>query len=511
MPRTLALLICVYLCSSVATSALAEDWPMWGGDPQRNMVADEDAPIPVDMLAGEEVGRTGQIDPETTKHVKWIAKLGSQAYGNPVVANGKVYVGTNNASPRDPKYKGDRSALYCLDEKTGELIWQLNVPKLGAGKVGDWEFLGICSSPAVVGDVVYLVTNLCDVIALDAHGLANGNDGMTDEQQYLQLGETALSDTDADILWVYDMSEELGVFPHNITSNSPMVVDGTVYVATSNGVDWSHVNIVNPQAPALIALDAKTGELLGEEAAGISKNLMHCNWSSPAFANVPTDDGEQPTIFFGGGDGYLYGFDPQTQTDDDGFDIFPVRWKIDGNPREYRFDENDQPIKYATGPGPSEYIATPVYHEGVVYCPIGQDPEHGEGVGALSAVDAATGELIWRDQTIERSISTVSVYDGLVYAADYSGVLRCYDARTGELYWEQDTLAHIWSSTLVADGKVLLGNEDGILTIMATGKEKKLLAEVEFNAPIYSSPVFANGTLYIATQSHLYAIAPDAE
>ena len=44
----------------------------------------------------------------------------------------------------------------CLDEKTGELKWQLVIPKLGAGKVSDWEYIGICSSAAVEGDKVLL-------------------------------------------------------------------------------------------------------------------------------------------------------------------------------------------------------------------------------------------------------------------------------------------------------------------------------------------------------------------
>ena len=55
----------------------------------------------------------------------WAAKLGSQTYGNPVVAGGRVYVGTNNGNPRDEKYEGDYGNLYCLDEKTGKLLWQL--------------------------------------------------------------------------------------------------------------------------------------------------------------------------------------------------------------------------------------------------------------------------------------------------------------------------------------------------------------------------------------------------
>ena len=492
-------------------NALAEDWPVWGGDETRNMVAKEAASIPTDFYPGDIVGRTDQIDPESTKHIKWIAKMGSQTYGNPVVSQGYVLVGTNNESPRDPKYTGDRSCVYALDEETGELVWQLNIPKLGSGKVGDWEFLGICSSPAVQGDRVYIVTNLCEVICMDLNGLADGNDGDQDETSY--YGVESLSDTDADVIWRYNMSDELGVFPHNITSTSPLIHDGRVYVATSNGVDWSHINIVNPLAPSMVALDAETGELVGEEAAGISQNLLHCNWSSPAFGTFA----DQPTIIFGGGDGLLYGFDPNTRKDADGYDILPTLWQIDGNPESYRTDKDGNPIKYATPPGPSEFIGTPVVYEGLVYAMIGQDPEHGDGVGALTCVDPSQiddqgkPKLVWRDTTVERSVSTMSVADGLAYAADYAGKVHCFDAKTGEKKWEHDTLAHIWASTLVADGKVIIGNEDGIVTILEAGPKKKLLAEVEFPSKVYSSAVLANGVLYIATPSHLFAIDAQAK
>src|SRR5690606_37145925 len=122
----------------------------------------------------------------STKNVRWIAKLGSQSYGNPTAAHARVYVGTNNDSPRDPRFQGDRSNVYCLDERTGDLLWMLSVPKLGTGKVSDWEFLGICSSPSVDGGRVYLVTNRCEVVCLDSHGMANGNDGpFEDEGAYL--------------------------------------------------------------------------------------------------------------------------------------------------------------------------------------------------------------------------------------------------------------------------------------------------------------------------------------
>ena len=488
---------------------------MWGRDFSRNMVSPDNTPIPTDFYPGDEIGRTGKIDPDSTKHVKWIAKLGSQSFGNPVVAKGKVLVGTNNESPRDPKYKGDRSVFYCLDEKTGELIWEFNLPKLGAGKVSDWEYLGQCSSPAVDGELVYVVTNLCEIVCLDLNGMANGNQGFQDEAKYFGGdAPVTIGDKDADVIWKYDMREELGVFPHNITSNSCLVVEGVVYVATSNGVDYSHYNIPNPNSPSLIALDAKTGELVGEEASGISKNILHCNWSSPSFGVF----NGQKTVVFGAGDGLLYGFDPKTKADAEGFKILPELWKVDGNPKSYRFHADGKPKKYVVDrPGPSEYIATPVIYDGLIYTAIGQDPEHGEDAGALTCVDPTQvdsegrAKIVWQFTKIDRSISTCSVVDGLVYAADYSGMLYCLDAKSGELKWEHNTLGHIWSSTLVADGKVFIGNEDGIVLIFEAGPEKKLLAEIEFPSPIYSSAIYANGTLYLATQSHLYAIAGKAE
>ena len=58
----------------------------------------------------------------------------------------------------------------------------------------------------------------------------------------------------------------------------------------------------------------------------------------------------------------------------------------------------------------------------------------------------------------------------------------------------------------MVDGKVYVGNEDGVLTILKAGKELEVIKEIEFSSPMYSTPITANGVLYIATQSHLYAI-----
>jgi outer membrane protein assembly factor BamB len=491
--------------------SIAEDWPYWGKTASRNMVSSE-VNIPTDWSPGAFKQNSEEIDLTTAKNIRWVEKLGSQAYGNATIANGKVLVGTNNESARDPRLKGDRGVVMCFDEKTGKFLWQLAAPKLGTGKVSDWEFLGICSSPAIDGDKVYIVTNRCEVMCLDLNGMANGNDGaFKDEAQYnAGPGKPPIpaAATDADILWVYDMRKELGIFPHNITNCAPLIIGNKVVVTTSNGVDWTHTNIPNPKAPALAMFDKNTGELLGEEDSGVSSRTLHSNWSSAAGGKINGKD----VIIFGGGDGICYCFSAEETIEKEGSKILKELWRFDANPPEYRV-KNGKNLKYATPEGPSEIIATPVLIDNKVYVPIGQDPEHGEGIGNMVCIDATkTGDItktgaIWQNRTIMRSLSTPAIFDGLLYVGDYSGFIHCYDAATGKEHWKYDTKSHIWGSPLVVEGKVYVGTEDGDVVILQAGKEMTLVNKVDMKAPIYSSPVVANGTLYVSTPTHLYAVA----
>ena len=136
-------------------------------------------------------------------------------------------------------------------------------------------------------------------MCLDPNGLVDGNDGpFRDEAAYLseafgRSGKDAvpvkLHDQLADVLWVFDMRDQdhgVGTFPHVVACGSPLVVGDILYVPTSNGVDWSHLNIPNPRSPGLIALDKKTGKLLGEEYSRISERVLHASWGSATLAKA---------------------------------------------------------------------------------------------------------------------------------------------------------------------------------------------------------------------------------
>src|SRR5260370_8950453 len=90
------------------------DWPMFGGTPQRNMANTTAKNIPADW----------SVEAGKLRNIKWTAELGTKAYGVPVIADGKVFVGTNNGNPRDPDVKGMKAALMCFNEADGKFLWQ---------------------------------------------------------------------------------------------------------------------------------------------------------------------------------------------------------------------------------------------------------------------------------------------------------------------------------------------------------------------------------------------------
>jgi outer membrane protein assembly factor BamB len=445
-----------------------KDWPMWGGSPDRNMVSDA-------------TGLPSTWDVKTKANVKWVANLGSQTYGNSTVGAGMVFLGTNNEASLDPKQPGDRGVLMAFDQETGEFMWQITHEKLSSGRVNDWPFQGIASSPLIEGEKVYYVSNRAELMCVDAQGFRDKeNDGPYTEEKF--TGEK-----DGDIIWKFDMMEEVGTFPHNLANSSPVVFGDLIFVMTSNGQDESHVNIPSPKAPAIIAVNKNTGKLVWEDNS-VGDRILHGQWSSPTVGNI----GGVDQLVSAQGDGWIRGYEATTGK---------KLWEFDTNPKDSVWPKTR-----------NEVIATPVIYENVVYIANGQDPEHGEGVGHAYAIDATKrGDItqsgrIWHYDKIRRTISTPAIADGLVYWPDFSGFLHCLDAKTGQVYWTHDMFAAIWGSPMLADGRLYLGDEDGDIVVMQPGKTLKVLGEMNMGSSVYASPVPVGNVLFISNRNQLFAL-----
>src|SRR5262245_16065509 len=442
-----------YLWCLVPAVVLALALPGGGDDktsavaiPDRNPVNKTEKSVPTDFEVREEDGQ---------KNVLWKAKIGKTSYGGPTVAAGKVFVGTNNGSPRDPAIKGDRGVVMCFDAKSGKFLWQAVHDKLDAGQAVDFPDQGIASSPTVEGNRVYYVSNRAEVVCADV-------DGDKDKP-----GK-------ARIHWTFDMIKELKVFPCQLAVCSPLVVGDLVYVVTCNGWDVYADPPVFPEptAPSFIAVNKKDGKLAWKSDLP-GKNVLDGQWSNPVYAMA----NGKPQIIFPGGDGWLYGLEP---------DSGKLIWKFNCNPSTAKFD-----LKKLRESDRCSFLATPVVSDNKVYVGVGQNPDHGPGVGHLWCIDitkkgdvspkednfdpkAAVNKdsaLVWhmggkrkgqpqgndREVLFGRTMTTCCVVDGLVYVADLDGFFYCLDAKTGEKYWEHDMKAEVWASPYFVADTVLIG------------------------------------------------------
>lgn len=495
---TFALLL--LLPALFAAPAPAADQPQWGQRQSRNMISTE-------------TGLPATFNPETGENIKWSVPLGN-AYGPPTIAQGHVLIGTNNVALRDPRREGDRGILLCLNEADATLQWQLAVPRLTDDKYKDWPMIGMSSPPTIEGDRLYTLTNRFEVVCLDLNGMANGNDGpyLDEGRHAVPEGETPLEigALDADILWIVDMQNDpaIGMYPHDSAYGSVLIDGNLLYVNSGNGVDNTHKVIRRPDAPSLVVFDKRTGRLVAKDEEHMGPDTIHGTWSSPSLGEV----GGARRVFFGGGNGVCYAFsalDPAAPEQP----AQPLKrvWRFDGDPTGPK--ENVHEYLNRRDISPSNIKGMPVFHEGRVYVCVGGDIWWGKEKSWLKCIDAsgegditATGE-IWAYPMNHHSASSPAIFDGLIYVTDCAGLVHCVDLATGQPVWTHALRKEIWGSALVADGKVYVGSYGGDLAILAAGREKKELATIKLDAPIGSTPVAANGVLYINSLNTLYAIS----
>jgi outer membrane protein assembly factor BamB len=503
--------------------------------------------VPTDWDIGGFDRRTGKWLSAESRNIKWVAALGSQTYGPPVVSGGKVFVGTNNGFAYLKRYPAtvDLGVLLCFDTHDGRFLWQHSNEKLATGRVQDWPLQGLCSKPWIEGDRLWYVTNRCEVFCLDTEGFRD------DENDGPEQSEPNQNRNEADVVWKLDMIGKLGVSPHNMSTCSVIAAGKRLFVCTSNGLDESHINLPKPEAPSFICLDKRTGELLWSDKSP-GRNILHGQWGSPAFGVL----GGVPQVIFPGGDGWLYSFDPAGGPER----TSKLLWKFDCNPKTAIWQLGGRGTR-------NNLVSTPVIHEGLIYMPTGQDPEHGEGVGSLwcidptrrgdvsselvfnkadpntpiahkrvLACDASQGDFtranpnsaaVWCytefdlngngqiefEEQLHRTIGRAAIKGDLLFASDFSGLVHCVDVRTGKPHWTYDQLSASWSPPAIYGEHVYSQDEDGDVAIFRLSDDPAIAMpggqpiEISMDNSVYTASTAFDNVLYIANKSHLFAIA----
>ena len=447
-------------------------WPMMGGVPTRN-AAVTNAKVPLDW------------DPQTNRNIVWSAALGDETFGGPVVADGVIYIGTDNCRFMNRHCQDECGTLMAFRAKDGKFLWQDVALHVKRGLQG-FLLPSTSSTPYAEGERLYYVTAQCQLRCLDTRGfLDNENDGVFQDEPFRDS-------TAADIIWEVDLCGRFGVFAHEACNSAVLPVGDLIVVCTSNGMNEGHTRVPSPRAPSLIAVYKRSGKVAWKAVVPGSK-ILHGQWCSPSAADV----NGHVQVLFGGGDGWLRAYDAASGRE---------RWRFDGNPKD---------AKWRPRPGVlsrNAIIASPVYQDGRVYLAMGQDPAHGNGKSFIYAIspngqgDVTERRRLWTTTTVGRVVGTPIVDKDLLYVGDLGGVLHCLDATSGNAIWQHKTGGAIWGCLLLVGDRLYVGNEDGLMTVLQAGKAKKVLAKIEMDDPLYAGPAVAEDVLYLATFTRLYAI-----
>jgi outer membrane protein assembly factor BamB len=477
------------------TQVRSADWPMRGRNLSRNAVSPE-LRAPVNWVLPDERSTV----PTPAKNVRWSALLGDQSCGDPVIAGGLIWVGTNNARPRYKAESADASVLMCFREKDGAFLYQYVSPRMDTQRDmnarRDFPLTGLASSPFVESDRLWFCANRSEVICLDVGPLRQG------------AGHP-------EVVWKFDMARELGVVPRAImlgSSASHCSITGykdLIYVNTANAVAYSG-KVPAPNAPSLVCFDRQTGVVRWQDhSPGV--NILDVQHGSPLVIEI--SGGTQ--VLMGQGDGWLRSFDAITGE---------LLWKFDIN------FKSTTDRDFVTGKR-NDLVAMPVFHDGRVYFATGRQFELCGGPGRLCCVDPTkrgdissqlddgsergrrnpNSGLIWEyvgngDDPMHCTLSSVAVHNGILIAPDFSGIVHCLDAVTGWILWTHGTSSQISTSPLIVDEKVYVAGDDTI-SIFELSRQRNLIGARKANGIIAASPIFANGTLYLTTREEMFAIS----
>lgn len=131
----------------------------------------------------------------------------------------------------------------------------------------------------------------------------------------------------------------------------------------------------------------------------------------------------------------------------------------------------------------------PLLADGVIYV--------GSGDGGFHAVDAATGQRLWRFEAGDR-IRTDAITSGAqVVFGSFDHFVYALDRKTGQQVWKADTYAEVDGSPALIDGKIVLGNHGSLVEALDPATGKPVWRRIWWGSAVESTPVGYGGRIYI--------------
>ena len=396
---------------------------------------------------------------ETSHNIKWDIQIPGLGLSCPVIWDKQVFITTAISESDSEGYRtglyGDIEPVadssehiwkvYCIDKNSGDIIWE---------KDANHGIPQVKRHPKSSHANTTVATDGYHVVAFF------GSEGLY------------CYNVDGELLWKRDFG---------LINSAWHVVESAEWEFCSSPVIFQDKLIIQADAlnTAFVAvLNLSTGETLWRQ-----ERDEITGWCTP---NVYFD-GEKARVAV---NGYKHrgGYDLET-----GAEI----WRMSGG--------GDVPIP------------TPIVWKDLIYF----NSAHGRHAPLMAIKNSAVGEIpypesdsipgenfAWFYDRMGAYMTSVVVYDNLLYRLRWNGSLSCFDARTGEaFYHETVNPSSFVACPVVSDNRIYMVSEDGELYVAATGKEYKLLKKIPLGEVSLVTPGIADGMLLLRTASRLIAVS----
>jgi outer membrane protein assembly factor BamB len=437
MPRTLK--IGVVLALMIGGSVAAADCPQWRG-PQGTGTTD-DKNLPERWSA--------------TENVAWKAALAGLGVSSPIVSGTRVFVTSQiGAGVRRPgnhprlaqgagaAAAGERALPTSRDDRTvfvveafnradGRRLWEYRVEAEGAlPGVHDKHNLA-SPSPITDGQTVYAWFATGQLVALDMNGKPT---------------------------WQRHLGKEISPFDINWGhGSSPTLYQDLLILLCDHG-----------PASYLLAVDKRTGR----EKWKTDRGRGRMSYTTPFIVDAASG----PELI------------------------------INSSERVDAYDPRTGAFLWHTGGSNQFPIPSPTFHDGVLYMSRGYRSGPYMAIRPGGRGDISASHVVWQINTGAPYISSL-VYDaGLLYMANDVGAITAIDAATGQKVWQERVDGIFSASPVAADGKIYFVSETGETIVLRGGREPRVIAKNDIGERLIASPALSNGQIFLRSDGQLFCV-----
>ena len=383
-----------------------------------------------------------------TDGVRWKTALVGHGTSTPVIADDRIFltgqIGAGPIDKRGAQFPDTRPATIARS-RDGRVVLVVQALHLEDGRTL-WEhrFPAVGPLPAVHRN----------------HNLATpsvATDG-TLLFAWFGTGQLLAFDVDGRLVWERHLGQEYGPFEimwgHG---SSPALYDDVVILLCDHATGGY-----------LVALDKRTGE----ERWKVDRGPGLRSYSTPLA--VVGDDREELIV---NSSKQIEAFDPKTGA---------------------RLWHAGLPVELTVG--------MPVYRDGMLFTTRGyaSSPYLALATGGLG--DVSDTHIRWRHPTRAPYVSSLLLYDGLLYMATENGVLTVTDATSGAIVWRERLGGVFTASPVAASGHVYFLNESGETVVLRPGREPTVVSRNRLGERSLASPAVVEGRILIRTDQHLFCI-----